>query len=145
MNKIMITTDMSKDKEIIIREGLIVAKKMQADVELLAIINKNLDFMPADIGMAFADQWEARKYMVQKELEVIKTAYPDVDIHIVVFVGDPQKAIIERAIEIEASIIVIGTHGRTGLSHLLMGSTAEYVIRHSPIPVLVLPLNNYIH
>jgi nucleotide-binding universal stress UspA family protein len=63
----------------------------------------------------------------------------------IVFVGDPKDSIIERAIEIKASMIVLGTHGRTGLSHLLMGSTAEYVIRHSPIPVLVIPINNYPH
>jgi universal stress protein A len=145
MNKIIITTDLGKGKDIVIKEGLILAKKMQADVELLVIINKNLDYMPADIGMNFTDQWEARKYMAKKELEEIIVPYPNVNIKIVVFVGDPPNSIIERAIEIKASIIVIGTHGRTGLSHLLMGSTSEYIIRHSPIPVLVIPLNNYEH
>ena len=145
MNKIIITTDLSKDKDIVIREGLIIAKKMQADVELLTIINQKLDFMPADIGMNFANQWEARKFIASKELQQVKDANPDLSIDVLVFIGDPQQAIIDRAIEIKASIIVIGTHGRTGLSHLLLGSTAEYVIRHSPIPVLVLPLNTYAH
>lgn len=145
MNKILITSDLSKDKDVIISKGLSIAKKMQADVELLVIINKNLDFTPADIGMGFSDQWEARKFMAKKELEEIKVQYPETNIKIVVFVGEPKKSIIERAIEIKASIIVIGTHGRTGLSHMLMGSTAEYVIRHSPIPILVIPLNNYEH
>lgn len=145
MNTILITTDLGKDKDTIIKEGITVAHKMQADIELLVVINKNLDYMPADIGMDFADQWEARTYMAQKELEGIKSQYPDVNCKIVVIIGDPKESIIDRAIEIKASMIVLGTHGRTGLSHLLMGSTAEYVIRHSPIPVLVIPLNNYQH
>tara|TARA_R110000868_G_scaffold358814_5_gene620584 strand:+ start:5352 stop:5537 length:186 start_codon:yes stop_codon:yes gene_type:complete len=39
----------------------------------------------------------------------------------------------------EADIIVCGTHGRTGLLHLLVGSVADYIIRHSKIPVMVVP------
>ena len=38
-----------------------------------------------------------------------------------------------------AGMIVMGTHGRTGLAHLLMGSTAERVVRTAPMPVLVVP------
>jgi nucleotide-binding universal stress UspA family protein len=40
---------------------------------------------------------------------------------------------------------VMGTHGRTGLDHLLIGSTAEFVIRHSPVPVLVVPYKRSKH
>lgn len=40
------------------------------------------------------------------------------------------------AAEVKADLIVIGTHGRTGLSHILLGSTAERVVRTSPVPVL---------
>ncbi len=145
MNTIIITSDLGEDKDIILQEGFVLAEKMKADVELLVIINKNLDYIPADIGMNFTDQWEARTYMATTEMEHIKSKYPGVNSRVVVFIGDPKEAIIDRAVEIKASIIVIGTHGRTGLSHLLMGSTAEYVIRHSPIPVLVIPLNNYQH
>ncbi len=145
MNKILITTDLGKDKDIVIREGMSLASTMNADVELLTVVNKNIEYMPADIGMDFADQWEARKYWVKKELEAIKDQYAQLKIKVVVFVGDPKLSIIDRAVEKSANIIVIGTHGRTGLMNLLMGSTAEYVVRHSPIPVLVIPLNNYSH
>lgn len=46
-------------------------------------------------------------------------------------------AIIDKAIEVGADLIVMGTHGRTGLSHFIAGSVAEDVIRQSPVPVLV--------
>jgi nucleotide-binding universal stress UspA family protein len=50
--------------------------------------------------------------------------------------GAPFLEIIRYAKEIEANMIVCGTHGRTGLKHLIMGSVAENVVRKSPCPVL---------
>jgi len=50
--------------------------------------------------------------------------------------GAPFVEIIRCAEEIKASMIVCGTHGRTGLKHALIGSVAENVVRHSPCPVL---------
>ena len=52
--------------------------------------------------------------------------------------GRPAAKIVETANEWKADYIVIGTHGRTGIAHLLMSSVAEHVIRHSNIPVLVI-------
>ena len=53
--------------------------------------------------------------------------------------GAPHKKTIQEAERIGADLIVVGTHSRTGVEHLLLGSTAERIIRHSPIPVLVAP------
>jgi len=46
--------------------------------------------------------------------------------------------IVEKAKELEVDIIVIATHGRTGFSHVLLGSVAEHVIRHAPCPVFAI-------
>ena len=54
--------------------------------------------------------------------------------------GFPTNEIINTAKEWDADLIVIGTHGRTGLAHLLEGSVAEHVIKHTSIPVMVVPL-----
>jgi len=51
--------------------------------------------------------------------------------------GDPKRAIVAVAREWNAHLVVVGTHGRSGVSRLLLGSTAEYVVRHAPCPVLV--------
>jgi len=51
--------------------------------------------------------------------------------------GDPTRAIVQLASDIEADLIVVGTHGRSGLARLLMGSVAEGVVRLAPCPVLV--------
>jgi nucleotide-binding universal stress UspA family protein len=50
--------------------------------------------------------------------------------------GDPSARILEAATEIGASMIVMGTHGRSGLGRLLMGSVAAEVVRAAPVPVL---------
>ena len=51
--------------------------------------------------------------------------------------GTPWNEIVLAAKEYKADLIIIGTHGRTGLKHVVMGSTAERVVRHAHCPVLV--------
>ena len=50
--------------------------------------------------------------------------------------GYPPDTIIDQADEVGADLIALGTHGRTGLAHLLLGSTAERVVQHARCPVL---------
>lgn len=54
-----------------------------------------------------------------------------------VLVGLPFQTIIDSARAADVDLIVMGTHGRTGFTHLLLGSVAERVVRHAPCPVLV--------
>jgi len=65
---------------------------------------------------------------------------PEVSAEAVVRSGDSVEEIIQFAEEAGADLIVMATHGRGGLSHILMGSTAEQVIRKAPCPVLTLKL-----
>jgi universal stress protein A len=52
-------------------------------------------------------------------------------------IGGPFQTIVDLAFTSGVDLIVMGTHGRTGITHLLIGSVAERVIRHAPCPVLV--------
>lgn len=54
----------------------------------------------------------------------------------IVISGDPAERVLETARSVDADLIVMGTHGRKGLGHLVLGSVAERVVRESPIPVL---------
>lgn len=51
--------------------------------------------------------------------------------------GTPHQEITKAALELAADLIIIATNGRTGLAHVLLGSTTERVVRHAPCPVLV--------
>src|SRR4029453_11822165 len=62
-----------------------------------------------------------------------------IDAHVAI--GEPFNEICRMGEQENASLIVIGSHGRTGLSHVLLGSVAERVVRHAPCPVLVVGKN----
>jgi universal stress protein A len=53
--------------------------------------------------------------------------------------GDPAGTLVHKLKQGEHDLIVVGTHGRTGLAHLLLGSVAEKLVRLSPVPVLTVP------
>ena len=53
--------------------------------------------------------------------------------------GDPAASLIAELKKGEHDLVVLGTHGRTGLAHLLLGSIAEKLVRLSPVPVLTVP------
>jgi nucleotide-binding universal stress UspA family protein len=56
----------------------------------------------------------------------------------VILEGPPRPLIVDSATDLHCQMIVMGTHGRSGLAHLLLGSVAEYVVRHSRVPVLTI-------
>jgi nucleotide-binding universal stress UspA family protein len=60
--------------------------------------------------------------------------------HQLVFGGNPAAEIVQQARQTKSDLIVMGTHGRTGLGRLLMGSVAEQVVRKAPCPVLTVKI-----
>jgi nucleotide-binding universal stress UspA family protein len=79
---------------------------------------------------------ERRRLLVAFLRENFADLLPHVKIHCEVEVGRPYKQILERAAEDGTDLIVMATHGRTGLSHALIGSVTERVVRLATCPVL---------
>ena len=73
---------------------------------------------------------------LKAQLNAIADANPQLRVECHVVEGQPATTILEVARELACDIIVIGSHGRTGLNRLLMGSVAENVVRHATCPVL---------
>ena len=82
---------------------------------------------------------EARRSIEKLVLDRIPVDVP-VDANIVY--GGAVDSIIEYAADVNADVIVMATHGRTGVSHVLLGSVAEQVVRKAPCPVLTLKKPN---
>jgi len=84
---------------------------------------------------------EAAEEMMEEFLAKMRNDHPDQlpikEAVPLLVVGTPVTRILEIAEKKQASMIIIGSHGRTGLSHLLVGSKAERVVQLSPIPVTV--------
>jgi nucleotide-binding universal stress UspA family protein len=77
-------------------------------------------------------------------LKHLRALVPESDAKLAVRISEsPANAIVEYARSIHADVIVVGTHGRDGVSRLLMGSVAELVVRHAPCPVLVVRPNEH--
>jgi nucleotide-binding universal stress UspA family protein len=76
----------------------------------------------------------------RKQLEQIRPVDSRIPVHHVFLEGDPAAEIVRYAADAGSDLIVLGTHGRTGLERLLMGSVAEKVMREAPCSVLVVKL-----
>jgi nucleotide-binding universal stress UspA family protein len=79
---------------------------------------------------------EYDRQLLLEELHRLQPTEPGIAIEYRLEHGEPAPVILAVAEQIGADLIVIGTHGRTGLRRLLMGSVAEHVIRKAPCPVL---------
>jgi universal stress protein A len=84
--------------------------------------------------MVGTDLLHVLREQAQKGMEELKALIPDAET--VVREASPRPVIVDAALELNCQLIVMGTHGRSGLAHLLLGSVAEYVVRHSKVPVL---------
>lgn len=74
---------------------------------------------------------------IRSMLEGVRPSDPAVPFEHKLTMGDPASEVVRIAAEVGAELIVLGTHGRTGLTRLLMGSVAELIVRRASCPVLV--------
>ena len=79
---------------------------------------------------------------IKKKMLEIESRHENVILTHVVHAGDPGKVICWFAEDLQCDMIIMGTHGRTGLMHMLFGSTAEYVLKHARCPVMTIRPQN---
>jgi nucleotide-binding universal stress UspA family protein len=111
----------------------------RAELELIHVFVKLPLYSVAEMpGPGVAQIWEEQRAWVQKTLDerAMATRSSGLLVRTHLKTGTPASAIVETAVETDADLIVIGTHGRTGLDRLLIGSVAERVVRLAPCPVL---------
>ncbi|BFU88935.1 MAG: universal stress protein [Nitrospira sp.] len=136
INRILVATDFSACARRAIDYGLCVARTWSAHVDLLYVVEmlRGLEF-----DAPFADPLlEMRRKEAEQRLgdlaARIKQEGLEVDWHL--RQGIPSDQIGQTALEQRADLVVVGTHGRTGLDHIMLGSTAERVIKQAPCPTL---------
>lgn len=84
-------------------------------------------------------QQEIESHAEKQLAEFIAEHVPDeMSVQQMIAIGKPFDKVVEKATELECDLIVVSTHGYTGLAHVLMGSTAERIVQHAPCPVLVM-------
>lgn len=102
----------------------------------LVVLHVAATVPPLASGEALPPDTESQRREAKDHLDRLEVRGADVRAERRLEEGEPVTEIFRVAQEIDASLIVLGTHGRTGLSRLLMGSVAEQVVRKSACPVL---------
>jgi nucleotide-binding universal stress UspA family protein len=128
-------TDFSKPSEYALRFACALARDYQARLVLLHVVEPPVYY--GELGMAVplpADFHET----LHSKLSHLAPADCGVPVETLLMEGNAAREILRVAEEQHISLIVLGTHGRTGFSRVLLGSVAEDVIRHSRVPVLTL-------
>jgi nucleotide-binding universal stress UspA family protein len=142
-NTILIAVDLSESTESVIKKGMELAIKMEASVILSSVIPMYVDYLQSQMSMVptpWDEIYTAQKEAAIKELKLVQDKFPNIPIEIYVEVGNAKDVVIEKATKDKVDYIVVGTHGRTGFTHVVMGSTAEYIVRHATMPVMVVPM-----
>ena len=140
LNKILVPTDFSDYSKRALPYGCALAAEFGADLHLLHVMQDVIGLVP-EVGIAFpptGDYWRELQESAEKALEQLPGSLWSGGQSVVRATreGVPFVEIVRYAKEHEIDLIVIGTHGRTGLSHILLGSVAERVVRKAPCPVL---------
>ncbi len=140
---ILVAVDFSDSSQNAFELALNMANKYSARLVLLHVINEPVDlrgFYVPHISFEKLEEEieEGAKKMMDSFCRQNLSGFDNYES--VIVPGLPYEQIIQQGEQLSADLIVLGTHGRTGLDHVLFGSTAEKVVRKSPLPVLTVRL-----
>jgi len=133
ISRILVATDFSSQASNALEWARGLAGALKANLVVLHVIDI---FSWERIGCVTGgtDPFPLLREQAQKCMGELKTLVPDA--RTVIREGSPRPMIVDAALELDCQMIVMGTHGRSGLAHLLLGSVAEYVVRNGNVPVL---------
>lgn len=139
IKEILVPIDFSDCSEKALRYAIALAKEHKANLTLLHVV-----FTPVPIGedpgLEYLRTADDQRKAAQRNLSTLAAAEvhgAEIIARSLVRTGSPTNEILGMAATIPADIIVISTHGHTGLKHALLGSITEHVVRRAPCPVLV--------
>jgi len=138
--KVLIATDFSYGGDVALDPAIEIARSRGAEVEILHVIEvaEEFPFIPAsteDYGALYSS---VERELTERANRIVAAGLPCT---IKIIEGRAVADITKRARDIGADVIVLGTHGRTGLAHAMLGSVAEKVVRRASCPVLTVPFS----
>ncbi len=138
-SKILFATDFSEYSDEALDCALSLARSFGARLVLLHVINEPVDLRGFYVPHISFENLEKEiesgaEKMMESYCRTRLGDYTDYETSIVA--GIPYEEILKKAEDDEVSLIVIGTHGRSGIDHLLFGSTAERVVKKATCPVM---------
>jgi len=141
IKKVLVLTDGSQNSRSALRYAVEICRNFKASLHLFSVIEDLPSYATLEVGSEFISQvQETIKSEVVSCSGYCETS--GVACEGEIRHGVPYEEIINYAKEIDIDLIVMATHGHSGLSHFLLGSVAEKVVRHAPCPVLTTRVDN---
>jgi len=136
---VLVPIDGSETARLGLNEAIKLAKHLKADIRLIYVVDKVAKIRPEAV-QAFVDQLRGdAESAVHEAITAVRDAGITVDSRLIEALGsEAGETIVKEAVSWPADLIVCGTHGRRGVRRILMGSDAEYILRRSPVPVLMI-------
>ena len=131
---ILFPTDFSTASDAALVHAESLARQMNARLLIVHVEEPPLAYGGGELYYGLPEPSSER---ILKMLEDVKPSDPSVPYTHRLTMGDPAGEVVRIAEDEGAEMIIIGTHGRTGMTRLLMGSVAEAIVRRAPCPVLV--------
>jgi nucleotide-binding universal stress UspA family protein len=140
---ILLPTDGSEGIEAAANHAAAIAERFDATVHVLSVVDTRNRFESPTSGLS-TDAWlEAERERSAHAIDETVDVLPDdVTVKQVRREGVPKSVIVDYVEDEPVDLVVMGTHGRTGLDHYLVGSVAEVVVRRSPVPVMTVRLDD---
>jgi len=137
IDHVLIATDFSHQSESALQHGLNVARYFGAKVEIAYVLPTE-EYALAGADGLLAGRDAARRDLValKSKLRRIISYNDDTECQLTMLEGDVANCLLTCAHEKKVDLIIVGTHGRGGLGKAFLGSVAEKIFRHSPVPVL---------
>lgn len=136
LKKILVPVDFSDCSRKALQYALPFARQFNAKLVLLHVIEPFIP-VPEMTAVNFDAIRKQTHQAAQEEILALQKSIPaEVASEIVIREGSPHVEIALATKQLGVDLIIISTHGRTGLAHVFMGSTAERVVRHADCPVL---------
>ena len=138
LRRILVPLDLGGASVLALERAFDLAEQFHASLTVLLVFQPGIDLRSKGFltyGEAAAALSETDRQVLVGLIESRKS--PDVDVQVGLRTGAAAEEILAAALELEADLIVMGTHGRKALSHALLGSVAEKVVRSARVPVLV--------
>jgi nucleotide-binding universal stress UspA family protein len=136
VSRILVATDFSPQADMALKWARHLADAFGAKLVLLHVID--VTALSAS-GFTLVGPSPIPPLLVEAKSDMERWREQAPDAEVVIRQGSPRPLIVETALKQRCQLIIMGTHGRSGLAHLLMGSVSEYVVRYSKVPVLTVP------
>jgi nucleotide-binding universal stress UspA family protein len=139
IERILVPIDFSASAEKALRYAVSFARQFEAKITLLHV--RPVPYYTGELGgyatVFPVNEPPAEKVQARLDADVKRLVPPEMRARTLLRIGAAYDEICKAARDAKADLIIIATHGHTGLKHVLLGSTAERVVRHAPCPVLV--------